>query len=133
MLQRPRPWFLLLALWGAALCVISHQSSLHPPGPDFRHVDKLEHAAYFTLGGLLFFLGLRAARPGMGCGSAAVFTVLFCSAVGALDEFHQSFIPNRSGNDWGDWLADTAGGLFGTLIGQRLQRRKPEPKASCES
>jgi VanZ family protein len=133
MLRRPSFWFILLAVWWAALFILSHQSALLPPGPDIQHIDKVEHAAYFTLGGAFFFLGLRLVRPGIGFLAVALLTVVFCSAIGALDELHQSFIPNRSGNDFGDWIADTVGGVFGSLFGQlmfaRWQARKPEPAA----
>ena len=124
MFQRPRTWLILLALWWVTLFILSHQSHLHPPGPDIENIDKVEHATYFTLGGAIFFLWLRNARPGLSFFTAAVITILFCSAVGALDEFHQTFVPNRSGNDPGDWAADTLGGLLGSLVGRWFQRRR---------
>ena len=37
------------------------------------------------------------------------------AAIGALDEWHQSWIPTRSGNDLGDWIADVLGSLTGAL------------------
>jgi VanZ family protein len=43
--------------------------------------------------------------------------------IGALDELHQWFVPNRSGLDRGDWIADTLGGVFGTLLGQWVMPR----------
>lgn len=123
MLRRPRTLLVLLAVWWVALFILSHQSSLFPPGPDIENIDKVEHLAYFTLGGVLFFLWLRAVRPGTRFLAAAALTILFCSVVGALDEFHQSFIPNRNGNDPGDWIADTLGGVLGSFVGQWIHRR----------
>jgi VanZ family protein len=123
MLRRPRTLLILLAIWWVALFILSHQSSLFPPGPDIENIDKVEHLAYFTLGGVLFFLWLRTVRPGLRFLSAAALTILFCSVVGALDEFHQSFVPNRNGNDPGDWIADTLGGVLGSLVGQWIHRR----------
>lgn len=131
MLRRPRTWFILLAVWWLVLFILSHQSSLFPPGPNFRHIDKVEHATFFTLGGALFFLGLRALRPGMSFLDSALLTILFCSVIGAVDEFHQSFIPNRSGNDPGDWLADTIGGLLGAFLGRWIFSRLQTKKAAC--
>lgn len=129
MLCRPRFWFILLALWWVTLFVLSHQSHLHPPAPDLPNVDKVEHTTFFTLGGCLFFMGWRRLRPGMGLLATALLTILFCSLVGALDEYHQSFIPNRSGNDIGDWTADTLGGLLGSFVGAwlstRIRQQKP--------
>lgn len=123
----------MLAVWWVALFILSHQSHLFPPGPDIQNIDKVEHAAYFTLGGLFFFLGLRAWRPDMRTLAASALTILFCSVIGALDEFHQSFVPNRSGNDPGDWMADTLGGLIGSILGIWMHRRLKAKKASCAS
>jgi VanZ family protein len=123
MLRRPLFWLLLLIVWWVALFILSHQSQLFPPGPDIKHIDKVEHAAYFTLGGFLFFVVLRLVKPRMSFLAAALLTVLACSVIGALDEFHQSFIPNRSGNDVGDWLADTLGGVLGSILGQWFSSR----------
>jgi VanZ family protein len=123
MLRRPRTWLILLAVWWATLFVLSHQSHLHPPGTDIANIDKVYHAGYFTIGGMMFFSWLRLRRAGMGFLAAAALTILFCSVIGALDEFHQSFIPNRSGNDPWDWTADTVGGLLGCLAGAWRQAR----------
>ena len=123
MLRRPRTWLILLAVWAVTLFILSHQSNLFPPGPDIPNIDKIEHAVYFTIGGMVFFLWLRTRRPAMSFLAAAGCTILFCSLIGALDEFHQSFIPNRSGNDPGDWTADTLGGLLGSLAGQSIVPR----------
>jgi VanZ family protein len=40
--------------------------------------------------------------------------MLAASAYGAIDEFHQSFVPGRDCNVW-DWLADTLGAFLGAL------------------
>lgn len=120
MLVRPRPWFTLLAIWFAVLFWLSSQSRLHPPGPQFHNKDKVLHAAYFTLGGILFFVGLRLKKPTLSLLATSLITIVFCSAVGAFDEWHQTFTPNRSGNDPFDWMADTLGGLLGALSGHSL-------------
>ena len=57
-LARPRLWFIALAVWFAVLFWLSSQSNLHAPGPDFANKDKVLHAGYFTLGGILLFIGL---------------------------------------------------------------------------
>jgi VanZ family protein len=67
----------------------------------FEGIDKLEHTPSIS--------------PPVGCAScsacaspgssdrmattAIVLTVLFCAIVGALDEWHQTFTPGRSGGD----------------------------------
>lgn len=130
MLVRPRFWFILFAVWFAALFLLSSQSRLHPPGPQFQHKDKILHAAYFMIGGTLMFVGLRLKNNAPGLLTATLITFALCSAVGAFDEWHQSFIPNRSGNDPYDWLADTVGGLLGAMAGQHLLRFF-KTRASC--
>ena len=37
------------------------------------------------------------------------------SAYGALDEFHQYFVPGRDSSVW-DWVADTLGGAAGAVV-----------------
>jgi len=46
----------------------------------------------------------------------AAVGMAFTAVAGALDEFHQTFTPGRSGNDFFDWLADLSGGLLGAMI-----------------
>lgn len=124
MLRRPSIWFLAVAVWFGVLFFLSHQSHLTPPGPQFDNRDKVYHAGYFTLGATCFFIGLRLWRPTWRLPVLVTLTVLLCMGVGAFDEIHQSFIPNRSGNDFGDWLADTAGGFIGSLCGAVLLRSR---------
>jgi VanZ family protein len=62
---------------------------------------------------MCFLLGLRLAGLAQGRTTAIVLTVLFCSFVGVLDEWHQLHVPGRSGGDVWDWLADTLGGFLG--------------------
>src|SRR6478609_4892020 len=122
-LANSRLWFGLVAVWFAVLFWLSSQSHLNPPGPEFANKDKVLHTGYFTLGGTLFFLGMRHRKPALRQLLAALLTIAFCSAVGAFDEWHQTFTPNRSGNDIWDWTADTLGGLLGALAGRRIMRR----------
>ena len=74
--------------------------------------DKLQHfiayAALAAAAGLWFSRESRIRRP------LRVF--LICTAVasfyGAVDEFHQYFVPGRVCDVW-DWIADTLGGAAG--------------------
>jgi len=45
------------------------------------------------------------------------------SMLGAVDEFHQKFIPNRR-MDVRDWLADTVGAVAGLSLVTALARRR---------
>jgi VanZ family protein len=41
--------------------------------------------------------------------------MLCIAAVGALDEWHQDFIPRRS-MSFADWIADSSGAIVGALL-----------------
>ncbi|CAN5913650.1 hypothetical protein BH11VER1_BH11VER1_28140 [soil metagenome] len=120
---RPQFWFGAVGLWFAVLFVLSSISLALPPGPQITHIDKVEHTLYFMAGSTCLHLGLRLFKPRWGFLFALGLTVLFCALVGAFDEFHQTFTPNRSGNDPGDWLADVVGGFIGSFIGTFLYSR----------
>lgn len=119
---RPAFWFTLVAAWFGVLFWLSSQSPPQPPAPQIPHLDKVLHAGYFALGGLFFASGLRLRTPSPATAPHLVATVLFCAAVGAFDEWHQTFTPGRSGNDPWDWLADAGGGLLGGIAGCWLPR-----------
>jgi VanZ family protein len=53
-----------------------------------------------------------------------IFTIviLLMTAVGCLDEFHQSWIPERTGNDSQDLTADILGSIAGFYVFKRLHR-----------
>lgn len=84
--------------------------------------DKLAHSVYFaTLAVLLWF--------GTG-GRWSILVFLVVSAIGGLDELHQSTLPGRVA-DFYDYLIDTvAAGLVITLLAKNklalgaLQHRK---------
>lgn len=111
----PQLWRSFVILWAAVLYWLSEQSKLPSPGK-FEGIDKIEHTLYFAAGGMCFLLSLRLAGFARKKTVAIVLTVLFCSIVGALDEWHQTFIPGRSGGDLRDWIADTLGGFLGFFL-----------------
>lgn len=124
---RPHFWFGAVGLWFAILFVLSSISLSLPSVPKITYIDKFEHALYFAAGSTCFHLGLRLLKPQRRFLFALCLTVLFCALVGAFDEFHQTFTPNRSGNDPGDWLADIIGGFLGSFTGTFLfSRLKPK-------
>lgn len=120
LMSRPPFWWFAVAVWFAVLFTASSQSKILPPS-FFSFQDKVEHASYFCAGGVCFYLALRMTFPAMSAARAALFAVLFCSGIGATDEFHQSFIPGRSGNDVWDWTADTIGGFLAAFIGRKIK------------
>ncbi len=100
---------------------LSAQSRLPGLGIDLPQLDKLEHASYFFLTGLI---AVRAGRFGerWSRGKTAVFLVLSAVLWGCLDEIHQSFVPYRS-IEIGDVLADTAGVVLAVIFGEDILRK----------
>jgi len=77
--------------------------------------DKIMHAGYFSIMG---FFVMRAAifdPLGLKAKSAFILAFVLCSAYGAADEFHQSFVPTRSVDPF-DAAADAAGALLGAAV-----------------
>jgi VanZ family protein len=96
-------------------------SGLPDMGPWFWEKDKVEHALYFFVTGLL---AVRAARFGEGWGRAktAVFLLLAAVLWGCSDEIHQSYTPGRS-VEIGDVLADVAGVALAAAFGEKILRK----------
>ncbi|MEN8694602.1 MAG: VanZ family protein [Akkermansiaceae bacterium] len=125
--RNARFWAICLLLWFVLLNILSHGDQFHPPtdflwGLNIPHLDKIVHFGYFFGGGGLFAAALffKKERPSW---LRIILTVtIVLSVIGIWDEFHQSFFENRTGNDPGDWAADSLGGLFGGLIFQRIHR-----------
>jgi VanZ family protein len=117
-----------LLLWAPVALLLAYEfwlsgrppSGLPPLGPWFTGKDKVEHAAYFLLTGLL---AVRAARFGEGWsrGKTAVYLVLGAALWGCSDEIHQSFVPGRD-VEIADVLADVAGVGLAVAAGEWILR-----------
>ncbi|MGE5179866.1 MAG: VanZ family protein [Bacteroidota bacterium] len=101
----------------------------------FPGVDKLEHLGEYSLFGLL--VG-RAIRFTMGPTSrrlqAALGTIAFGAAVGALDELYQLRVPGRS-SDIHDWMTDVGAVTLAVLLTQLIHTRpllRPGSRESVE-
>ena len=131
-------WLVAFLGWAITLWILSDGPPPAPPGPGFPGIDKILHFGYFLGGaGLLsaaLYLQRRDRRTEVSWGRLLLTVVILLAAIGALDEWHQSWIPGRSGNDLGDWLADVAGALAGSLLFRRLhpllQTADPGPEDS---
>jgi VanZ family protein len=118
-----------LLLWAPVALLLGYEFflSAQPPsgmpdlGPSFWEKDKVEHAVYFFVTGLL---AVRAARFGEGWsrGKTAAFLILAGLLWGCSDEIHQSFTPDRD-VELGDVLADTAGVALAVALGDWILRR----------
>ena len=94
------------------------------PSPQVPHLfpgaDKLVH---FALYAVLGFLLARAVLRESASGAVVIaFALLVGIAAGALDEWHQQFIPGRS-MELADWEADAVGSSVGVSIATVLYRR----------
>jgi VanZ family protein len=91
------------------------------PGDDsllnaFEFSDKIKHfIAYFVLGiTCCVWIPRKSwlAKPIFW----SVIVVVLCTVFGISDEYHQSFVPGRSGNDLGDLTANFIGGLVSVFL-----------------
>ena len=115
-LRSPKFWYGMVFVWFVTLFFLSSLPKL-PPGPKIPFEDKVMHLIFYSIGGAWFYLARRFQLPQISGRAAMWAALLFCAVIGASDEFHQSFVPNRSGNDPWDWLADTLGGMVGSFFG----------------
>ncbi len=117
--RRAAVWrWLPVVVYAAVIFYFSSRSGRELPRWSFMRHDKLLHAAEYT--GFAFLLA-RAYRRGAWL--AVVTALLFA----VTDEYHQTFVPGRSGNDLGDLTADLVGATLGALLWlgrTRLLRRR---------
>jgi len=94
------------------ICYLSSLPGNDPLLRTFQFNDKIKHfIAYFTLG-ISFCLWIPNKKWLEKPAVWGALIVFICTIFGICDEFHQSFVPGRSGNDLGDIAADFGGGLF---------------------
>ncbi|MDR0786851.1 MAG: VanZ family protein [Gemmatimonadota bacterium] len=94
-------------LWAAVLYLLSSRSSL--PIPGIPGIDKVGHFFAYLI------LGFLCARATSRLAVSPLFAVAAGWVYGALDEFHQSFVPGRDSSA-GDWLADAVGVAVGVSL-----------------
>jgi len=109
-----RIWVIAFLCWFGVLYNLSDGPVPIKDGPDIPHLDKLLHFLYFAGGGVGLHLAFHfkshreLTRPPL---SQLLIVTLIIAICGAFDEWHQSWIPERTGNDPFDWLADVMGGI----------------------
>jgi VanZ family protein len=121
-LASPPLWLLSFVIWAFTLYLLSSLPNVAPDGgPEIPHLDKVMHFGYFMGGSFLFTTYLLLKHgPGAHATVRVVIPILLFAFIGALDEFHQTFTPGRSGNDPFDWLADLFGAATGIFLAHRL-------------
>ncbi len=106
-------WGLCLLAWCSLIFWLSGQSAL--PAPElFDGQDKLIHAGAYAVMAWLFWSTWNRALAG-NINLLAILAIVFCSAYGVSDEWHQSFVQGRDASVY-DWLADTSGAFLLTLL-----------------
>jgi VanZ family protein len=102
-------------LIAVSIWILSSMSTLPVPEMGIRLMDKILHAVAFGIlaFALSFYFPLQAwkKRPWR----SALLVVLITASYGAIDEFHQSFVPGRDMSVF-DWLADITGATVVMLV-----------------
>jgi VanZ family protein len=84
------------------------------PRTEVRFADKGVH--FFLYAVLALLLGRAMHSPTRTSRLVIVVeAILLASAMGAVDEWHQRFVPGRS-TELLDWVADTVGGVIGAVV-----------------
>ncbi|MCX7834136.1 MAG: VanZ family protein [Ignavibacteria bacterium] len=91
------------------------------PGDDlpeltFTISDKIIHGLIYLIAFYLFYFSLsHLSKNNIIKNKALIFSLLFATVYGLLDELHQSFVPNRDA-DILDFLSDFTGALIGFIV-----------------
>ncbi len=100
--------FIPFFLFCATLFALSHQPDGALPYR-YSNLDKEAHFVFFFLMTASVAVGLLKSRRLKGKVIFWVILILSYAIIGALDEFHQSFVPHREVS-FADWCADFLGG-----------------------
>ncbi len=106
--------------WAALILILTSIPGSRIPAMPFSNFDKVVH---LTIYGVLGWLSARAWVGGSRATAATLFVIALVSCFGALDEWHQQYIPQRS-MDFLDWAADTTGAAIGVVLGLAGSRRR---------
>jgi hypothetical protein len=122
----------VLWLWGpvvgycALIFLVSAQSDLSLPALAGSNSDKVAHVLEYGILGILWARAAKTSWPHWTFLLVLASISLFTGLYGAMDEWHQLYVPGRSA-DWHDVLADLCGGTLGGLgylIGVQVLRRR---------
>ncbi|MES2476552.1 MAG: VanZ family protein [Verrucomicrobiota bacterium] len=122
--HRPAFWLAAFLVWFATLWTLSSFAGPGEQLPTVPHIDKVAHFGFFFGGSGLLCAWLFRRDPRLPHWPRLILTaVVVIGLVGWLDEYHQSQVPGRFGNDLFDWIADVLGGLSGALVFKALHRQ----------
>jgi len=105
-----------LFLWLIVIFIESSFPSNAYPKIEIWSADKLVHMGVYGLLAALAYISLihQEKYPKL-LKHAILFTILVCAVYGAVDEFHQYFVPNRD-CEFLDWFADFLGAVIMILL-----------------
>lgn len=86
-------------------------------------VSRLDKPVHFSMYAVLGWLLARQVQVPASRWAAPAVALLIASGFGAIDEWHQQFIPGRT-TDHADWQADTLGAAAGALVSVLYFRRR---------
>jgi VanZ family protein len=125
-------WLIVIAIESTALLSSSNTSRILYPllhylfGLDWErfevwhfYIRKTGHVVGYAILSILLFRAWRATLPSMSdvkwTPRWATIALLGTALVASLDEWHQSFIPSRTGR-WQDVVLDTCAGIAAQLL-----------------
>jgi VanZ family protein len=118
---RERLYLVMLMVW--VILTLTLTSIPNPRfGPAVGGVDKVAHFGFYGAAGFLFVLWRL--ESGKGAVAAVLCAAFFAVLLGAVDEFHQQWIPGRS-MEFFDWVADFTGGSTGAFCAAVAASRLP--------
>lgn len=106
-------WAPVAAWMGAIFAASALPSRMGTPGLErFAWDDKLQHGTAYAILAALIWRAFGKHRPRWWLMAASI---LVAAAYGALDEWHQSLIPNRECS-LSDWSTDAFGAALAAII-----------------
>ncbi|MGA2020215.1 MAG: VanZ family protein [Candidatus Sulfotelmatobacter sp.] len=125
-------WLIVIAIESSALLSASNTSRILYPvlhylfGMDWEHfqhwhfyIRKGGHVVGYAILSILLFRAWRATLPAMSdvnwTPRWATIALLGTALVASLDEWHQSYIPSRTGR-WQDVVLDTCAGILAQIL-----------------
>lgn len=114
--KRPKAWLIAWCIWFISLWLLSSGTPAPKNLPTIPHLDKIAHFGFFFGGAGLLCAWIRHSFKSVSPLRCTIVTTVVGAIVGMTDEYHQSFTPGRTGNDFHDWLADTSGSFVGAIV-----------------
>ena len=107
--------------WGLFIFLLTSIPLQQQPDAFPSGTDKVVHLALYAVLAALTARGLASIAP---LALRIIGTLVVIASTGAIDEWHQQFIPGRSADVF-DWYADLSGGVAGTAFTLMTIRREP--------